>query len=426
MGTQWPTLPEHMKSTRVVSGFTKGTVIPVKNVVDVSISYLKDAPLEILIDVWKPRIQQWEIDIMQMYGDRQDPDIQRLRRALNREIKKRKERAGTVKTPQAIVRTTPIDNKYLLNLDGPVVDDMVETSGELLAEGYENILGRKDAGYILDSVGTYIEDYYQNGPTATMSLDGDGSYYIIRDTFDNFCKRSGITGETRRQVREALFPTDPGKAGLLERIKLKILRDQDKRTHFVTFQFITARKVHTVQRENALPNEKETVEWFEMAIDAQLYKFLERKDVIETGHGKHHIGVGWWDLPRAMNYKVEERLRYMRRIAKVSPGQTKYLKAFTRRGELEKYRKGLAYLIDKWNTGFANREQDMVVPFSELSKDMGILPRNSKKRDRQREDMEALWVLCESFWSEREAFPGCSGIELSPKLELVFRLERGK
>lgn len=410
------------QAPRVVSGPTSGTVIPLVNAVDTMIAQMKDAPLEILVEVYKPRVQKWEQDIAHMYGDHSDPHIQRLRRALNRQIKESKGRAGTVPTPQAIVRTTPIDSNYLLNLDGPVVDDSVQKSGAALAEGYRATLSRKDAGFILDSVGTYVEDYYRRGPSSVMHLDGDGNYYIIRDTFDSFCRRSGITGETRRQVREALFPSDPSKAGLLERIKLKMLKDDSNRTHFVTFQFITARRVHTVQRDNALPNEGETVEGFEMAIDAQLYQFLESRELIETGKARGHVGEGWWKLPRAMNYKVEERLRFMRRLALQAPGTTQRLRGLARRGDLEKYRKALTYLIDKWNTGRPNRKRDMVVPFGELSQDMGILPRNAKKRERRKEDMEALMVLCDSFWSEGEAFEGCTGIELRPELALIFHV----
>lgn len=415
---------------RYVTWDEKG--IPIKTAVDYLFKYIEDYPLDVLLQHTKPLLKQWRKEIRLRYGDNSDPDLERIRKKLYREIKDRKNSEGTTPVPSEVIRTSILTKQYLFNWDGPIMDQDDNGSKELIerpaiefAKGWESTLNRKDVGYILDSIGTYVNEYYANGgPTENMSLESDKKYYIIKDTFSAFCERAGINGKLRKEVKSTLFPGD-GKAGPLERVKLKF-PDQERKGKmlFVDVRFISARQIFKTKRTNTLPNEDETIEGFELDIHAGLYKFLEHKERILKGKGKGYGGFGYQNVPLALNKKIDQILRFGYKVAHEGVDKTIPELRGVKRGDLEKYRQALLYIIDRWNTGLPNRKGDMYIGWGELCDDRGILPKNTKKRHRRKEDMKFLHLVCQRFLRKEEAFIGCNEIEFQESLTLVFKNRR--
>jgi hypothetical protein len=161
------------------------------------------------------------------------------------------------------------------------------TKNHVISAKSNSALEKRESGYILDALYKYIAAYFDGRPLplelpeGSFTLEGEGDYYVLKDTFSSFCKNGGIEGDMRRRVKAALFP-EKGKLGLLESI---IFLDGEK--NYLETRFISLRTMLSVEtgRTNPLTNESEyEIVYFTLEILADVLSFLEQRNAIKAGN----------------------------------------------------------------------------------------------------------------------------------------------
>lgn len=382
--------------------------------------YLEDAPEAFLTDAKERTLEIIEIHRAK-YGE-DDPRLNNLRRKINRLLSDRQKQQGTVPIPNTLIRNTFYGDKLIKTWEEL---GAIEIKGEpVIAENTSKLLSSRTAGYILDAVGSYVKTYYHNGENPNMTLDSNGKYYVISDTFGEFCKKADITGDTRRLVKEALFPPE-GKAGILERVKFIIPPTDGKKKTSLEIRFISARltlkqsneklKYLNKGQEDKQEND-ETILAFEMDVHAGVYDFLSHREELLAGKSVK-LQDGFQEIPSFLNSKIERHLKTLQKINGEFYGTVL-------RGNLDKYRQAIAYCINKWNTGKENRKSDLVLKWEDFFKDLDRWPAHTKDKARRSEELETLKIILNNMIRSKEALEGCENVEKTkPLLALVFHLK---
>ncbi len=348
------------------------------------------------------------------------PGFKRVIRKIEREIEKRNLYAGSAPQPNTVVRNSFYSTKLLDSMFGDGIIPSMNSGDPILAKEYDAVLSTKEAGFIMDAIGSYVQEYFIAN-SKNMRLDDKGEFYVIRDTFNNFCSRADISGLNRRLVKEALFP-EKGKMGLLEQVSFII--PDNKRQYSLKMRFISARKILSEKRPNRLPNEDESVKAFEIDIHAGLYQFLEQRE--EILRGKTRLIEGYQMIPLALSSKIDRvMLRLVQTLTEagysnldVSGECRRLTDHIKRRGSIERFRPAVMYTIDKWNTGAQNRKGPMLVHWEELHK-KGLFPSHTKKKRGRKADMDVLLRITGSIVMENEAYPGCIEVDINKAMDTL-------
>lgn len=355
------------------------------------------------------------------YGE-DNQTINNLRRKMNRILDDRKNQQGTTPIPNTIIRNTFYGDKLIESWKGL---GTIETNGDpQITESTSKILSSRAAGYILDAVGNYVNTYYKEGENPNMNLASDGKYYVISDTFDAFCKKADITGDTRRLVKESLFPAD-GKKGILEDIKF-ILPQKGNKKRSVVARFISARFTLTQSNERLKQLNKgedskqendETILAFEMDVHAGVYDFLSQREELLAGRSAQ-VQDGFQNTPMYLNAKIERQLKHIQYISGSLYGTVL-------RGDLEKYRQAVLYCINKWNTGKDKRKNNMTVTWEEIYSNLDNFPKHTKRKERRLEEFQTLNIVLNGL-KDNDTLEGCTNIEkqIKPLLALVFHIKK--
>jgi hypothetical protein len=392
-----------------------------------------------LIDL-KNKINSDRTAYKQQYGE--DPStLHNLNRKILRMIEHRETYEGLTPLPQAVIRNTFYEPEHFHSV-GEVTQRIetqdecgapqrkeIMTTGSCIANQHENVLKTKPARFIVDAVGAYVRDYWKSGASDTISLSQDKRFYVIKDIFDNFCRRANIRGMNRRLVKEALFPP-PGEKELLESIAMLIPDNGIKR--YLGIQFINARLLEREEfsapifpkGQKGEPPSAESVGLFELTFHAGLFSYLEERDHIQNG--KHpKLQEGFFMTPIALGSKIERWVELALTTLDVRKHPFSHLPYVKRKSSFERYCQALFYCIDKWFTGQENRKTPMQVTFEEL-KGKGILAAHSHsgKKHLRYIDIYIIKMLVTYLIAQKESFSGCKEAELdAKKLTITFHLD---
>jgi len=332
-------------------------------------------------------------------------------------------------TPNVLIRNSFITKRSLRLLEFFFVENYSEEKGfyyvpkqgSLLANGFSNILRKPYVWYILDSIGSYLNDYQQSdGGTEHITLEtinqADSNSlirsYIIRDTFDNFCKRACIQGEYRKQVKATLFPLH-GITSPIESIKVLIPHKEVK--ILADMRFI---RLRSVQRKSSSDICNEKVGNFCLELNADLFTYIEKsKNPNKTKVNDHSNGFQWRTL--GMTDKILRGLNYIKIMSTTSELKATLELRFDKL-DMNFYIPLIHYLLDRWHTGSSKRKSDMLVSWEELQT-LGLLPDYShrslsKERERMGQYMIVGSVLCNLLnerlsTNARRLFNHCDCIE---------------
>ena len=367
--------------------------------------------------------------------------LHNLYRKILRQITIREAYEGTTPLPQVVVRNSFYEKEHLRTVEeitrqitteddaGQAVKKEIVTTGDNIADQHRNLLGKKPARFIVDAVGTYVRAYWRDDLSEPITLSADGKYYVIRDTFDRFCKCGDIRGDNRRLVKEALFPP-PGETGLLEHVGMLIPDKPHKR--YMDIRFITARIIersehatplHPIQEEEEAAS-PESIGLFEISVHAGLFSYLEKRKDIQNGK-QPKLLEGFWMIPITLGAKIERYVELMFTALEEWNHHLSQLPYVQRRTSFEKYCKALMYCIHKWFTGQEKRATPMKIPFDELTR-KGILSvhSHSTKRHLRNVDMFIIKMLVNYLIAQMESFSGCREAELDKrKLTITFHLD---
>lgn len=361
-------------------------------------------------------------DYRSRYGETQK-DLDNLRRRINRLIAEREKEKGSVPVPNTVIRNSIMSKSMI---------DSLLASGDLKIEGDPEltkksglVLSGGTAGYIMDAVGHYVNTYYRQGENPTMKLDTEGKYYIIADTFDEFCKKGCIQGNDRRAVKEGLFPSD-GRSGLLENISFIIPTVGNKKLS-INVRFVSARltlkqqaeQVRNLNRGDVAKQEtSETVLAFEMDIHAGIYDFLSYREDLIAGKKVQGLKDGFQWTPKNLHAKVERTLEGMRYVNTIEKD------AFYIKGSNDRYVQGFVYCLNKWNTGSELRQKNMIVTWQELYEKLDSFPRNTKRKERRQKELETIMALLNTSINTDMIMKGCDRVEVQNNpLQLCFYLK---
>lgn len=309
--------------------------------------------------------------------------------------------------PNVLIRNSFITKRSLRLLESLSVENFSEekgyfyipVQGALIADEFSNILRRPYVWYILDSIGSYINDYQKSDGSAehitleTIKQADTNSLirsYIIRDTFDNFCKRSCIQGEYRKQVKATLFPVH-GTTGPLESVK--VIVSHQKAKILTDMRFLRVRTVKTKSLSGIC---RGTIDEFCLELNADLFTYIEKSEnPNKTKLNDHSNGYQWRTL--GMTDKILRSLTYIR-IMSTTPALKATLGFNLNRLDMNFYIPLVHYLLDRWHTGFSKRKSNMLVNREELQT-LGLLPDYShrslsKEKEWMKQNMIVVSVLC--------------------------------
>lgn len=313
-------------------------------------------------------IKRWR----EVYGE--DNELfNSYRKKLYRKRKKLIPYKGQTTMPSLIRRNIYHTSESLIDL-GINMDSEIK-----LEESFIQELGSKKALFVLDCIGSYVNSYREEGPSETMQLVScdHNPFYLINDTFDNFCKRGAITGRDKRLVKEYLFgekkkpshplnslamviPSGEGKHRLIEMDFLTVTYlekfqtgDTMRRVKDETGKFI----VNSTQKD--VPDSPYQVDTFTIQLNYTLYQYLE---YVRTGK-KHSQTIteeelkhlGYFSYPKVLTAKVQGMLNQMKTLGTIYDLQTG--RALER--DLDKFVRGFHYIDTKWQTGYERRKRSI-------------------------------------------------------------------
>lgn len=409
----------------------------IAGIIDPVIPY---APLEFL-EIVKGSVLKAIAYYREKYGEN-SKDFDSLRRKLNRELEDRKNHMGRTYVPSEVVKNTYYSDKLVKSWEKEGI--ITEGSQIELVENYENILALRESGYIQDTINNYVQEYYDgNGNSPKMKLAEDGKYFIITDTFDEFCKRGEISKEVKNDVKEALFPSQQGKQGLLERVPF-VVPGKDGKKRIMEVRYISARAVikdpNPDKRIMNLRKGKDQkmqidnsnrIELFNIDVHAGVYDFLRHARELRDWESPS-MTTGFQAFPKNLSAKIDRQLKLIGTFknpaygthAGIGATDKNPLYAGTKtKTDHEKYRKGISYCTYKWHTG-SERKTDMVVTWEELRDNCGF-PAHTKRKQERRIEMEELRKMLNAMVRFNEAFDGCFSVELTKApLCLTFTLAK--
>ena len=373
--------------------------------------------------------------------------IKRFFASYERKIRRRREDLhglkGTVKAPKIVTKTERTTKEGLLALgdidatyeaiDGEQKQDSLLT----IAKSFVNALQDPAAGFILDTLYQYTEAYFQNGPierpsivtptrTEAFKIDASGEFYCLttsmEDLFNTGKAKGNISPEDRRKIKQALFPADKSKKGLLEEITF-YTTGNDGKPYFLTQKFLFVNKaggkaerktkgtLKTGQDETRDPK-THIPEWFELRLNASVFRFLRERDEIKAGKGTGKIGMGYMNLPSYLSIKIA---RSLNRIELIN-AESVIGDAIKRNREA--YRQATIHALHKWDTGKQNRRGPMSISYGELC-DLGYFPKNTKDKSRRTAILHALCRILFDLAKNEEGFPGATLIDVRG-VQIVF------
>lgn len=406
-------------------------LIPLETSIAKFDAMLAAASLQVITSRIEPKYTQLRAWFTEKYGY-VHPELLALGGRIRRKKKDYKKHQGTVPASKSLIGDGELMTRELLLFNPEdeytllAQDDKLKetTAGELAAES-SGALQSPEAGYILDAFYKYFAALWDDTPlpieleSGSFALTQEGDYYVLKDTFDSFCKNAGVDGEMRRRVKAALFPQED-KAGLLEYIRLFGQRDGKKIC--IEKRFISRRTTVKVknERKNRLPNAPEyEPEAFILDIDAELFSYIAKREDIFKGKGAGKVGAGWLSIPAALNMKIDRAIRSLLLNEKENPGSLPGAKELQRNPE--RFRGAVQHLIRKWEARRGKATSDMIIENAELV-EKGLLGKHVKDPARRIRDMRALGLLCSDFWLQKEAFSDCKDIEIRSNGVIIFKI----
>lgn len=411
----------------------------IKSVIDPVVPY---APLEFL-EIMKESVLKSMHYYRMKYGENSN-DFDSLRRKLNREIEERKTHMGKTYMPSEVVKNTYYSDKLVRSWEK---EGIINAGSKIeLVENYKNILALRESGYIQDAINSYVQEYYEtDGATPNMKLTEDGLYFVITDTFDEFCKRGEISKDVKNDVKEALFPSQPGKKGLLESVPFIVPKDGKKK--LMEVRYISARavikdptpdkRIENLKRGDSEYMQSENasrIELFNIDVHAGLFDFLRHTEMLKEWKSASLTTGFIPDYPKNLSAKIDRQLKLIGTFNNPAYGtipdsnskKHQQLYAGTRiKADHEKYRKGISLCVHNWHTG-SSRQTDMVITWDDLHINCGF-PAHTKRKHERRIEMEELRKMLNAMVKFNEAFEGCGGVELTKApLALVFTLLKPK
>jgi hypothetical protein len=367
------------------------------------------------IELYLPILNRLERDLLI------SPDIARragaLRKKANRRIDMLKERAKPVPAPNTVIRSELMtkalsvgvqEAQYLLNFTTTTEIPFMLTNKDgscqaiTLADIQERFfdkLIRREAGYIQDAVFNFARRLLA-GEDVPMKLEEEGRYYVLRCSFNDFCKAGGIEGANRKAVRDALYE------GLLEQIGFyKEIKQQGKSVGmFVEKDYIHRRtwaELSDTSRNLVQEPLISRITFIELQIDAELFRFLNGE---KSG--------GFLLIPQQLNKLIEEAFAHIQEsfidadgaradgmremLRNANPELARGIRLVlnsTVNNPQEKYRSALLKIIWTWIAGRESRgTKAMIIEWQELAAN-GLLDLNTKNKLRRIEDMARLYMV---------------------------------
>lgn len=361
-------------------------------------------------------IKRWR----EVYGE--DNELfNSYRKKLYRKRKKLIPYKGQTTIPSLVRRNIYHTSESLLEL-GINIESEIKFEASFMQE-----LGTKNALFVLDCIGSYVNSYREEGPSETMQLVScdNNPFYLINDTFDNLCKRGAITGRDKRLVKEYLFGDKKKPSHPLNSLAMVIPSSEGKH-RLIEMDFLTVTYLEKFQAGDTLRRMKDDtgrfigasaqdgaqdgfyqVDTFTIQLNYKLYQYLE---YVRTGkkHGqtitadelKH---LGYFPYPKVLTAKIQGMLNQMKALGTLYDLQTG--RALVR--DLDKFVRGFHYIDTKWQTGYERRESLMVVDWPELQRNAGFPKYNKGRAQNKPEDLDVLARIIAQFIEEGEAFGGC-------------------
>jgi len=352
------------------------------------------------------------------------PELCAYRRKLYKKRKEIESYAGTVTIPNIACRNINYTPEILKEME-------LQDPNGVIEETLGQELRKREALFVMDCVGSYVNYYRDNGPTQKMQLVAldKNPFYLINDTFDNFCRVGKITGRDKRLIKDYLFRDKKNPQGPLKRVRMVIpngggghkLVEMDfisvsyiERTpaesHLLRLQDETGHFVENPKHHTA--KEFYHVDKFTMQLNYRLYQYAEqlREQKINTGKIPKKTDIrhlGYFYIPKALTAKVLGFLNQMKEVGNIEDIQTG--RALDR--NLDKFVRGIYVILTKWQTGREVREKFMVVEYAELQKKADF-PKYKGKGKHKEEDISIIVRIINQLIQDKEAFPGCNNAYL--------------
>ena len=305
---------------------------------------------------------------------------------------------------------------------------MDETSPIEINAKSREALERPESKYIIDAIYSIITEHAKTGKAEGVSVTKKEDEYVLVASFDEICKRSGVTGEMRRKVKDALIPYYEGGKLITPYLSYIHLRKGKYTlwTRFISVGDVFGKDSSRINNIN-LGNEKrketeQEIVSIELHVHKVAYTCLDSLHNILVGKPVGQIGSGYFEQPNALAMKIGNIIAGLIQMAE-TPGSAPMVisaVASLRRDQTRFYVLAIR-AMQKWKAGDENRKADMQLTSEELRRD-GLLSQTKNKPRRER-DMFALWGICEALRREGEAFIGCKEVKLQEET-LVFVLSR--
>jgi len=337
-------------------------------------------------------------------------EVRVLRRKMQRKITELKDRSKTVPAPNTVI-STELMGRALENNQLQLFDDINSVkwialdgstkylTGQQLAEKFITKLNTREAGFIQDAVFNYVRRLMDGEKNVPLILDKDSTgleVYILRCTFNDFCKTGGIQGKDRLAVKRAL------EGGLLDQIGFYFKDKDSGEKYYIEKRYISRRTM--IKREGpknvSLPHiSADSPTAFELDINAEIFSFINKpKD-----------SRGYLKSIQQLSRKIDDAFTRIKNIVGamesqgLSPEQItqdagavlaeriiEVTKA-TKRG-LERYRQPILYIIRRWSAGKEKRKAAMTIDRDTLVNEGQLRPEVHKTR--QKQDMISIfWIL---------------------------------
>lgn len=351
------------------------------------------------------------------------PGLEALRRKLYREKEELIKLNGTVTIPAVVRRNINTTIESIKGME-------IEVEGGIgIEKAFVNELGKREALWALDCIQTYVSDYRENKNTDIMKaveLDSLNPFYVINDTFDNFCKRGRIEGRNKRTIKEYLFDKKK-EYGPFNRVSLVVPADNGKHTiidvNFISITLIERKPKleyrakdqygkFIEQAEDGSKEEFYKIDRFQMILNYNLYNYVEEKrkhqatpsNLLPLAH------MGYSTLPKAFTYKIESFLGTLKKMAKDPDIEAENITGINRAlaKDFDVFVRGMHYVQEKWIRGYEKREKFMLVSWKELQINSQF-PRHKKKSPNYKySDLDVLSRLIREFiLTDKTSFPNC-------------------
>lgn len=282
-----------------------------------------------------------------------------------------------------------------------------------IKESFKNVLVKREAALIQDSVFNFARRLSE-GEDVPMRLDGDGKYYILTTTFDDFCRSGGISGDDRGKVKAAIL------TGLLDQVPFHIVKDG--KPYYVEKRYIsrrtTAKGPRRPQAANlpnlppANPDQLDGELSFELDIDAELFQFIHAR-------GKGNVGAGFLRIPQQLTSKIDrvfEHVRYWITEGKLDQVDQLHRQAFEAltNPDSQKLRPAIIFIIQRWEATRKTRgDYPLIVSWADLS-GRKILPMNDHHPGDRKRDMIGLWAALGSMIEFGDLWTPSMEVRLDP------------